>query len=176
MTTIETVVKTWDKNHPSRQIEIHPHLPIGKNGIDLGGKVAYGKRNEKVNKRAVIRLSPEIPPFDVNATSYEQLYLTQLCYVFDFPLSGIPKIGFYKRKNAPYDITSLKKVLESFDGQFAIPERALKFEDTGHGTLMLRIEFEKSETNLPAQYICGCMEKIIDLTEKQICKCLKPIK
>jgi hypothetical protein len=122
-------------------------------------------------KRAVIRLSSEIAsfaPFDFNATSYEQLYYSQLCYVFDFPLSGIPKIGFYKRKNASYDIASLEAVLISFHGQPVISGRSLKFEDTGRGTLMLRIEFGESETNLPAQYICDCMEKIIDLTEKQM--------
>jgi hypothetical protein len=172
MTTIETVVKTWDENHPSRQIEIHPHLPIGKNGIDLGGKVAWGTSFEKVNKWAVIRLSPEIPPFDVNATSYEKLYYSHLCYEFDFLSSGIPKIGFYIRKNAPCDIISLEKVLKSFDGQLVISGRTLRFKDAGHGTLMLRIEFGKNETNLPAQYICDCMEKFIELTQKSICNIL----
>jgi len=142
------IVKMWDEKHPNRQIEFqtrHGNL-----------KIASGTYYDEINKWAVIRLADNFP--------FEPYY-SQLCYVFDFTHNGRFKIGFYRRKDAPVDITVLKGELEKFEGK-TIKGKTITLKDTGHETLMLRIEFDE---NSSAEYICDYMEKFIELTQKPIC-------
>ncbi len=170
MATIEKVVKTWDNDpdNKNRQVEIQPPLKCKKYTTSSDGKVAEGNRAGKINKWALIRLSEGVAPFDNSKPENpDNCYYSQQCYIFDFPDSGIPKIGFYRRKKAACNRSRIEKNLASFHGQ-KIKGKPLIFEETKFDTLMLRIKFDENDKNLPAQDICDYMKEFIDLTQKSI--------
>jgi len=148
MATSAEVVKMWDEKHPNRQTEIQTHYG--------NRKIASGPLFGEINEWAVIRL----------ADNYLfEPYYEQLCYVFDFPHNGRFKIGFYRRGDAPGNINALEIELEKFNNR-TINGKKITLKNTGHNTLMLRIEFDQ---NASAEYICDYMEKFIELTQKPIC-------
>ena len=152
MATPEEIVEMWDEKHPNQKTEIQTHY---KNQ-----KIASGKRNERFDRWAVIRLADD--------ASFEP-WGEQLCYILDFQESATFKIGFYRRNGAPCDAKALEAELKKFEGK-KINNNVLLFKKTNEDSLMLRAEFDKNTSS--AKEICDFMEKFIKLTQNPLCKVL----
>jgi hypothetical protein len=157
MTTIEEVVKMWDEKHPKSQTE----TLTGKNGQPIG-KIDSWSMYGRLDKWAVIKLGKDYP-FDK--------WNERICYVFEFK-SGKPEIIFQRRSGYPCDTEKLYEFLNTtFKGKEINGKKlTLVRGRINPNNLILSIRLDISSS---AEEICDCMEKFIDLTQKEICDFLE---
>jgi hypothetical protein len=158
MTTIEEVVKVWDKTHPNNQTETLK----GKN-VQSGGKIGSGAMHGRLDKWAVIKLADGYP-----FAKWDD----RICYAFDFKSGKSPEINFQRRNGYPCDTEKLYEFLDkNFSGK-EINGKKLTL-DRGRinpNHLVLKRIFHSDST---AQDICNGMRKFIDLTREKICDFLE---
>ncbi|MDR1811622.1 MAG: DUF2971 domain-containing protein [Candidatus Fibromonas sp.] len=155
MTTLEDVVKMWDKTHPNSQTETLK----GKN-IQPGGKIKSGHFLEKHGGEAVIKLSSDYPyePWD-----------KRTCYVFtsnydennnhiSIRISFQRRVKEHPNTQAFYDF--LNKIINN-NKNFTVSKGRI---NPNH--LVLKRVFPLKSS---AQVICKGMEELIKLTQKPIC-------
>jgi len=152
MTTIEEVVKMWDKEHSNMQTEFQK----GKNLVkDTYEKIKSGNMYERPDKQAVIRLS--------NDHSFEP-WKERTCYVFNFKLESI-EISFERRTEHASNTEAFDKFLkENFNGKTTESGNKLILNETRRKNkhhLVLGITFN---INTSAQNICKGMEELIKST------------
>jgi len=169
MTTIEEVVKMWDKTHTNMQTEVQK----GTNVVEgTNGKIKSGSMHKRPDKEAVIRLSN-------NPAHKFEPWGKRTCYVFSFRFNGQTgkpisiEISFQRRikehsnTKAFYDFLNKEFNGEEINDKDINGNKLVLSEGKiNHNHLVLKLDFSLDSTE---QDICNGMEKFIELTQKKIC-------